>query len=309
MPSPSLDIDQTISAIIRRRPVLEPVLKSFAPLLKARDEAASGLVPVLGASSVRLPKFDRQKARAGIPLLADFPGRGLGEAIRMAAEKLLPLFAEQAALLPHLAALEKFFLAAAEDDREALLEAMLVGSAESQAKIAEKNGLPPAVLNYVAEFVISAVLRALAAATDEANPWDEEAAWRQGYCPVCGSFPSIAWLDRPKADEKNAFLAGGGGKKHYHCQLCGSNWAFRRSACPACEKEGSETMEILRETDSHGERIDWCAHCRTYCPTIDLREVFDTPNMDAMAPGMMHLDIVASRNRLQPLKYSFWNMF
>ncbi len=197
MPSPSLDIDQTISAIIRRRPVLEPVLKSFAPLLKARDEAASGLVPVLGAASVRLPKFDRQKARAGIPLLADFPGRGLGEAIRMAAEKLLPLFAEQAALQPHLAALEKFFLAAAEDDREALLEAMLVGSAESQAKIAEKNGLPPAVLNYVAEFVISAVLRALAAATDEANPWDEEAAWRQGYCPVCGSFPSIAWLDRP----------------------------------------------------------------------------------------------------------------
>lgn len=309
MASPSLDIDQTISAIIRRRPVLEPVLKSFAPLLKARDEAAAGLISVLRAASIRLPKFDTQKAKAGIPLLADFPGRRLGEPIRMAAEKLLPLFAEQEALRPHLAALEKFFLGAAEEDRESLLEAMLVGSTESMAKIAEKNNLPPAVLNYVAEFVISAVLRALVAEAGEENPWDEEAAWRQGYCPVCGSFPSIAWLDRPKVDEKNAFLAGGGGKKHYHCPLCGSNWTFRRSACPACEKEGSETMEILRETDSHGERIDWCTHCKTYCPTIDLREVFDTPNMDVMAPGMMHLDIVASQKKLQPLKYSFWNMF
>lgn len=308
MASPSLDIDQTISAIIRRRPVLEPVLKGFAPLLKARDEMAAELIPVLRAASIRLPQFDRQKA--GIPLLADFPTRGLGEPIRMAAEKLLPLFAEQEALQPHIAALEKFFLGPDAEEREALLAAILVGSTESFSKIAEKNDVPPAVLNYVAEFVISAVLRTLATkAPDAENPWDEEAAWRQGYCPVCGTYPSIAWLDRPKVDEKNAFLAGGGGKKHYHCPMCGSNWAFRRSSCPACEKEGSETIEILRETDSHGERIDWCTHCKTYCPTIDLREVFDTPNMDVMAPGMMHLDIVASRMKLQPLRYSFWNIF
>ena len=67
-------------------------------------------------------------------------------------------------------------------------------------------------------------------------------------------------------------------------------------------------MNILREEGpSHGERIDWCTECKAYCPIIDLREREKTPDMDAMALGMLHLDIVAADKKLIPLRHSFWN--
>ena len=69
-------------------------------------------------------------------------------------------------------------------------------------------------------------------------------------------------------------------------------------------------MEILRESGkSRGERLDWCAKCKSYCPTVDLRECGEAPDMDAMALGMMHLDMVAAHKGLSPLKASFWNLF
>ena len=156
-------------------------------------------------------------------------------------------------------------------------------------------------------------MRALALQAQPAKgeaPWNGAAVWTQGYCPVCGSLPVIATLDKRVFDEKNAFLAGGGGKKRLHCGLCATSWTFRRSTCPSCGRQGNEVMEILRESEgANGERLDWCVHCKTYCPTVDLREREAVPDMDAMALGMLHLDMVASRRGLQPLRPSFWNMF
>ena len=111
-------------------------------------------------------------------------------------------------------------------------------------------------------------------------------------------------------EEKNAYLAGGGGKKHLHCSLCGTDWVFRRGACPSCGKEGNDVMEMLRESkNAQGERLDWCTKCKTYCPSVDLRERDTTPNLDALALGLLHLDMVAAKKGLHPINPSFWNTF
>ena len=169
------------------------------------------------------------------------------------------------------------------------------------------------MLAFVTGFVLSPVLHAMVANAlpeDGEAPWDRDGAWQQGYCPVCGAFPTIAWLDKPMLDERNAYLAGGGGKKPLHCSQCGTGWKFLRGACPSCGKEASGTMEMLRETEAaRGERLDWCTKCNTYCPTVDLREREAVPNLDALALGMMHLDMVAARKKLRPLRPSFWNMY
>lgn len=69
-------------------------------------------------------------------------------------------------------------------------------------------------------------------------------------------------------------------------------------------------MELLRESGpAHGERLDWCTKCKGYCPTVDLRERDTVPDPDALALGMLHLDMVASRKKLHPLRPSFWNTF
>ena len=127
---------------------------------------------------------------------------------------------------------------------------------------------------------------------------------------MCGALPTIGWMDKPTIDEKNAFLAGGGGKKHLHCGVCGADWKFRRGACPACGEEGSGVMELLRESSSaHGERLDWCTKCKSYCPAVDLREREFVPNLDALARAWHDAYMVAARKKLKPVRPSFWNMF
>ena len=301
-------ISQTIGAVAARRPALAPLLASFEPLLLAREECSSELAPLLREKGARLPAFSAEKSRAGVPLLHNACPPAW--AVKYAAERLLPLLWQFPPIQEQQQEIAKFFLAepAAEDPREKLGQALLSGG--DIARLAD--GIDPSALAFVCDFVYSAVFRAMASLPDWENgqpPWDQEGLWQEGYCPFCGSFPAIAWLDRQKFEEQNEFLAGGGGKKHYHCAFCGSSWKFRRGLCPACGREGKDSVNILNVQGRASERIDWCGHCKSYCPTVDLREMADFPNMDVLALGMLHLDMLAAQKKLKPLKAAFWNKF
>ena len=309
-------VEETVSGILARRPVLSPVLQAFAPLLAARAALPAQLKPLLEAAGVRLPAMQRERAAQGYPLLAEVPLAGIGTALRAAAEAMIPLLAAQEIIRPHEAKLRAFFVDAAQGPEApvALAEAVLNETAESVEKTAAHLDVPVQVLLFAFSFMLGPVLRALVELSPHGDgkeaPWNVEGTWRQGYCPVCGSGPSIAYLDRPVFDEKNAFLAGGGGKKHLHCSLCGTDWTFRRGACPFCGEEGAGVMEILKEAgNALGERLDWCTRCKTYCPTVDLRERDTAPDLDALALGMLHMDMVAAQKGLQPLPPAFWNTF
>ncbi len=306
-------VAETLADVTSRRPVLEPVLRAFEPLLSAGHALAGKLADPVREAGLRLPELQWDRAQQGVSLLAGVSLTGIAGPMRQAAEELLPLLTTIEAVAPHADSLRAFFLrpVEADDSRDALAEAVVAG--RSIESIARDGGVEPDVLAFVTGFVVSPVLHAMVAAAvpEEGDaPWDTGGAWQQGYCPVCGAFPTIAWLDKPILDDKNAYLAGGGGKKHLHCSMCGAAWKFLRGACPSCGKEVSGTMEMLRETEAaRGERLDWCTKCNTYCPTVDLREREAVPNLDALALGMMHLDMVAARKKLRPLRPSFWNMY
>ena len=275
------------------------------------------LAASLAQAGIALPQARPQRLEQGLSLLAGASFPGVGPVLRESAATLLPILCRMDAVAPHKKALSEFFCSdtpAGAEQAEALTAAVAAGDREALLRMAESAGLDPMVLHFTAGIIVAPVLRALtsqATAEGEEAPWEQGDVWRQGYCPVCGALPTIGWLDKPVVDEKNAFLAGGGGKKHLHCGVCGANWKFRRGACPACAEEGSGVMELLRESgnSAHGERLDWCTKCRSYCPTVDLREREFVPNLDALALGMMHLDMVAARKNLKPLMPSFWNMF
>ena len=310
-------VADTLADVTSRRPVLEPVLRAFEPLLSAGDALSGKLAETVRAAGLSLPELQWDRAQQGVSLLAGVSLAGIASPMRQAAEELLPLLTTIETVAPHADSLRAFFLrpvespAESNDSRVTLAEAVVAG--RSIESIAADGGVEPDVLAFVSGFVLSPVLHAMVATAlpeDGEAPWDRDGAWQQGYCPVCGAFPTIAWLDKPLLDEKNAYLAGGGGKKHLHCSQCGTGWKFLRGACPSCGKETSGTMEMLRETEaSRGERLDWCTKCNTYCPTVDLREREAVPNLDALALGMMHLDMVAARKKLRPLRPSFWNMY
>lgn len=317
------NVSQTLEDVISWRPVLEPVLRAFEPLLAAQRELAEELAN--GLYGLSLPELQSDRLSQGVSLLAGARLSGVAEPLRVCADKLLPLFAAMEALTPHMPALQSYFLkpvtepgssddeGSHRDSRELLAEAMVSGDRNAVTKIAADNGLEPLILEFAAGFMVSTVLRAMVAKalpSDGQAPWNQGDIWQQGYCPVCGTLPSVGWLDKPMVDEKNAYLAGGGGKKHLHCGQCGANWSFRRGACPSCGEEGNGVIEMLRESGiAHGERLDWCTKCKAYCPTVDLREREFVPDLDTATIGMMHLDMVAARKKLRPLRPSFWNMF
>ncbi len=308
----STSVSETLTEIGQRRPALLSAINTFSALLCARAAAVPLLAALPDMAHVPLPQWEAQRAEQHQSLLAGWAPQGLDNALHLAATEILPAITALKIFQPVKEKLESFFLSP--DPEKTLARTALMGAllaADEQAFIARANeaDLPPEILELPAEFIFSAVLRAVC--QNIANrPWETVGAWSQGYCPVCGSFPIMSWLDRPAFDEKNAYLAGGGGKKYLYCGMCGTNWRFQRGVCPACSAAGNGTIEILREHDArHGERLEWCTKCKSYCPSLDLRECLSIPDMDAAALGMLHLDIVAAEKKLQPLRLSFWNQF
>lgn len=294
-------VAETLGRTCKIRPSLRPYLDAFEPLFTQRRATAAKLAPLLAEAGITLTGKPAEK-----PLLAERQPGALAPFIRMAAEDLLPPLLAQKALAGQKDALESLFLRPEySQDQERLVGAMLQESPAALIRIAEKYGLEPQVLKFASEFIVSAVLRGLAANSGNGLFPD----WRKSECPICGMPPTIAWLSKRPISEGNAFLVDGGGRKHLHCGMCGSDWYFVRGVCPGCGSQGEEAMQILGEEDKRHERIDWCKNCQTYLPLVDLREMADTPDMDAMALAMMHLDIAAAERELLPLKPSFWNMF
>ena len=275
-------VAETIEDVISWRPVLEPVLRAFEPLMTAQAEIVAELSDSVHAADLALPDLAIDRARQGVSVLAGKKIKGTAKPLRISAQKLLPLMENMGALNAHMQALKAFFLQPIEkeasgsldslteiltESHEALLEAVASGNREAIARIAESNGIEARVFDFVSGIIVSPVLRAMVTRSLSgagSAPWNEGERWQHGYCPVCGALPSVSWLDKPSLDEKNAFLAGGGGKKHLHCGLCGANWKFRRGTCPLCEEEGNGVIEILRESGiAHGERLEWCTKCKS----------------------------------------------
>ena len=171
--------------------------------MPGQEEGRHGTAPVsyTHLAGVRLPAMQRERVAQGYPLLAEVPLAGIGTALRAAAETMIPLLAAQEIIRPHEAKLRAFFVDAAQGPEApvALAEAVLNETAESVEKTAAHLDVPVQVLLFAFSFMLGPVLRALVELSPHGDgkeaPWNVEGTWRQGYCPVCGSGPSIAYLD------------------------------------------------------------------------------------------------------------------
>jgi len=104
--------------------------------------------------------------------------------------------------------------------------------------------------------------------------------WQRGYCPVCGSLPSLL------------VLAGEGGRKGY-CSWCGTEWGLNRMQCPCCDNRDHETMGYLSAEEDPLYRVQYCRLCKHYFKMIDLREAADSPYLPLEEWTTLHLDLLA----------------
>ena len=214
----SLSVPETVTILVQRRPVLEPVLRAFEPVIEAFGRIAGELEAPLAGNGTAIPELDLEREAQGVSLLAGWDCAGTADALAQSAKGMLPLLVKTDALKKSAGALEGFFAgrpaAGERDAREALAQAVLSGDDDAVVSVAEKAGIDAEVLKFAGEMCLTPVLRAMVDAYVKAhggkNPWDAGNRWQQGYCPVCGAFPTIAWLARPSLED-NPFLQAGGG--------------------------------------------------------------------------------------------------
>lgn len=109
---------------------------------------------------------------------------------------------------------------------------------------------------------------------------DVQQAHGNGYCPICGSHPDLAFLDET-------------GKKKVTCSLCSHTWRIKRMGCVFCDAKGKEDQHYFFSNQEKEYRVYYCDQCRNYLKTIDTRELGRQfyPRLEQVAT--LHLDIKA----------------
>lgn len=132
-----------------------------------------------------------------------------------------------------------------------LVEQTLRGKGEYLSIVGRELGVPLDRLAFFAVY-LTRPLRQAVAPTDMST-FD---AWQLGYCPVCGLWPRMAWIDA----EDN--------RRHLWCIGCETVWAFPRLRCPFCLEDDQSKLGYLKIADAERYRIYTCESCRRYLKTV-----------------------------------------
>lgn len=106
------------------------------------------------------------------------------------------------------------------------------------------------------------------------------AAWTQGKCPFCGTYPRLAF-----ETESGRTLC---------CPLCGHNWPFVRVRCTVCDNTDHSTLGYFEAEGLPDKRVYFCRVCNHYLKVIDARkrQVHDAETEDALS---LELDDLARK--------------
>lgn len=110
-------------------------------------------------------------------------------------------------------------------------------------------------------------------------------SWYKNYCPICGGYPDISYLDKEK------------GARWLICSRCDANWMFYRLVCPFCGNDDIKNLAYYK-SENNPYRLYICELCNRYIKCIDLR---NTDN-DILVP-LERVTTLELDNQAQKLNY------
>lgn len=282
-------IETAIEGMIEEIPQLANILSAFKGLLAEQASMEADLPPM---ETLEL-SVDPVEYAQGVPLLGREDFAVSEDLFRMAAERLLPVMAQGFPKIgDDLAKLQQSIAergSAAED----LLRLMTEENEDDVEKAARAIGVRPSIL----KFALVQLMKPFARKRAESLPLlPENLQWQRGYCPVCGSWPELG------------FLQGTEGRRRLRCSFCGHEWVYMRTRCPFCETDDHEKLEILFSEDRKHERAELCSQCMKYLVSVDLRELVHEVDREVAALGLVYLDILAQEKGFSPGAVCGWNV-
>jgi len=103
---------------------------------------------------------------------------------------------------------------------------------------------------------------------------------KNGYCPICGSHPDVAYLDPD-------------GKKFLVCSLCTHEWQTHRMGCVFCDSTDRQDQHYFFNNEEKEYRVYVCDNCQSYLKLVDLRQLDRSfvPKLEQITT--LHLDYKA----------------
>jgi len=158
-----------------------------------------------------------------------------------------------------------------------VIAAFLSRDEEAMSRMAKELDLQPMVLKFL-------IHTALRPSLNELKTWAGKKVikngWNYGYCPLCGSYPDMAYL-------------GNEGKRFLHCELCGFEWHYPRLQCPFCKNDQPKELGYFVSEEEEGFRIDFCKKCGRYIKTLDMRVIEQPAPLELENLVTLHLDVLA----------------
>jgi FdhE protein len=270
-------------------PALGDVLDAFGPLILVRAEIRDGL-PEADVPAFRI---DPATFSQGVPLVTGEVPAPDDRDLVSAAARLVPIMADA---FPGIGEDLRRIEAAARDadpTRGEFLAAIKSGTDEALDGLAVKLSVNPDVLKFSRFQILKPFAERFA---ESLPPFPEDLTWTRGYCPVCGSWPEVG------------FIEGQEGRRLLRCSFCAHEWRFMRTQCPFCEIADSDKLEIHFPADRSSERVELCHACKRYLVSLDLRDRADEPVREVVAVGLVYLDILAQDKGFSPGTALGWNI-
>jgi FdhE protein len=116
------------------------------------------------------------------------------------------------------------------------------------------------------------------------------AAWDQGYCAACGSWPALA-----EVVSRHRLL---------RCAFCAATWERTAYACVYCGNASETFVTAAPERDRPDRRIELCSSCGAYLKAVDAPELSPFPLVAVADMETMDLDVAAMEHHYgrPPLK-------
>ncbi len=150
----------------------------------------------------------------------------------------------------------------------------------------------PGLIRYLGWTALGRYLRPLVEAF---SSWREEEHWLCGYCPTCGSPPTMAQL----------VGFDPGRLRLLSCGCCSTRWRYRRIGCPFCENRDDRRLAALAIEEEGYLRIDYCDSCGAYLKTY----IGEGSESLLLADWTsLHLDIIARDRGLKRLANSLYEV-
>jgi FdhE protein len=136
----------------------------------------------------------------------------------------------------------------------ALVEATLALDRDRLAALADEAGIGHELLATIGHLL---ALPLLLAWGREAAPLLTGLTWKEGFCPLCGAWPTLAEM---RGLDRETWL---------RCGRCAAGWKSDQGRCAFCDNRDFQTLGYLAaETDRESRRAVTCQVCHGYLKAV-----------------------------------------